>query len=421
MTDPATSPGAVLDPAPRASGRWPASLIALAYNGFRLLLIGTVLTQMGQWIQQVALGWLVLDLTGSEFYLGLASFLRSIPMLFLSLPGGILADRVHQGRLLGIAQAFAAGFALALAILVALGSVEIWHVLALSFLSGSAMAMVFPVRQALVPAVVPRNVLANAIALNSAGNNVPRMAGPSLAGILIAVSGLAVCFFVQTAGLFLALWTSIAIRLPERKQKLVARSPLADLAEAFRYIRGDRALFGLLLADAVPTVFGMPYISFLPAFARDLGIGSTGLGLLMTAVGVGSVAGSIGFAMAGNFRRKGLVANIFIATFGLALIAFSLTSWFPGALLLLALAGVSSSIYMATINTLLQIRSPDHLRGRIISVYMLIWGLMPLGTLPLGALAENLGSSAAVLLGGGLVVIFALIIALFRPEVRALE
>jgi MFS family permease len=393
----------------------------MAFLGFRLLLAGTVLTQMGQWMQQVALGWLVLDLTGSAFYLGLASFLRSIPMLFLSLPGGILADRVHRGRLLGIAQGFAAFFALVLAILIASGSIQIWHVLALSVLSGSAMALVFPVRQALVPAVVTRRALPNAIALNSAGNNVTRMLGPSVAGILISLVGVAVCFFVQTIGLFLALWTSLTIRLPERAQPKAQTSALADLAEAYRYIRGDRAMFGLILAAAVPTVFGMPYISFMPAVARDLGIGATGLGLLLTSVGVGSVLGSTGFAIAGDFRRKGLVQLACVAAFGASLVAFSLTRWLPASLMLLAMAGVSSSVYMATNNTLLQTRSPDALRGRIMSVYMLTWGLMPLGTLPLGVLAEGFGSAAAVCLGGALCFVFAIVVAYLQPEVRRLE
>lgn len=342
-------------------------------------------------------------------------------MLFLSLPGGILADRVHRGRLLGIAQGFAAFFALALAILIASGSIQVWHVLALSVFSGSAMALVFPVRQALVPAVVTRRALPNAIALNSAGNNVTRMVGPSVAGILISLVGVAACFFVQTIGLFLALWTSLTIRLPERAQPKAQTSALADLAEAYRYIRGDRAMFGLILAAAVPTVFGMPYISFMPAVARDLGIGATGLGLLLTSVGVGSVLGSTGFALAGDFRRKGLVQLACVAAFGASLVAFSLTRWLPASLMLLAMAGVSSSVYMATNNTLLQTRSPDALRGRIMSVYMLTWGLMPLGTLPLGILAEGFGSAAAVCLGGALCFVFAIVVAYLQPEVRRLE
>jgi len=414
----------------RALGRpriraWPSSLSSMAYREFRLLLVGTFLTQMGQWMQQVALGWLILDLTGSAFYLGLAGFLRSIPQLFLSLPGGILADRMDRGRLLGIAQGFAAGFSLALAVLISTGLVKPWHVLALTFLTGSAMAMVFPVRQALVPNVVPRKELANAVALNSAGNNVTRMAGPALAGILIGIVGVAICFFLQVFGLLLALWTSIRIRLPSPADDdgapVRTRGALADLAEAYHYIRRSPAITSLLLAAAVPTLFGMPYVSFLPVFARDLGIGASGLGLLMMAAGSGSVAGSVGFAMAGSFRRKGLVQVTCIATFGLSLLAFSFISWLPGALALLACAGISSSVYMATNMTLLQTLVPDDLRGRVISVYMLSWGLMPLGTLPLGVLADHLGAPIAVALGGGLCAFFALVLGASQPGLLELQ
>jgi MFS family permease len=397
----------------------------MSARGFQLLLAGTVLSQTGQWMQTVALGWLVLDLTGSAFYLGLAGFLRSIPQLFLSLPGGILADRVDRGKLLGTAQGFAALFTLILAVLVATGAVQTWHVLALTFLSGSAMAMIFPVRQALVPDVVPRKDLANAVALSSAGNNVTRMAGPALAGVLIGLVGIAACFFLQAAGLLLALWTSLAIRMPPRTsagpQAVRGRGPGEDLREAYQYIRRSPAIASLLAAAAIPTLFGMPYVSFLPVFARDFGIGASGLGLLMMAAGIGSVAGSIGFTMAGNFRRKGAVQVTCISLFGLSLLAFSFVSWLPGALALLACVGISSSVYMATNMTLLQTMVPAELRGRIISVYMLSWGLMPLGTLPLGAIADHFGAPVAVALGGGLCALFAVALRIRQPGILALE
>ena len=395
----------------------------MSSRNFQYLLAGTLLSQTGQWMQQVALGWLVLDLTGSAFYLGLAGFLRSIPQLFLSLPGGILADRMDRGRLLAVAQGFAAFFALLMAILVSTGLIQIWHVLVLTFLSGSSMALIFPVRQALVPDVVERKLLPNAVALNSSGNNVTRMAGPALAGVLIGLVGIAACFFLQAGGLLLALWTSVAIRLPARTRDAAApvRSPLQDLVEAYQYIRGNRAIASLLAAAAIPTLFGMPYISFLPVFARDFGIGASGLGVLMMASGVGSVAGSVGFTMAGNFRRKGAVQLAGIGMFGLSLLAFSFVPWLPGALALLACAGISSSVYMATNMTLLQTLAPAALRGRIISVYMLSWGLMPLGTLPLGVVADHFGAPVSVALGGGLCALFALGLRLLQPSILELE
>lgn len=402
----------------------PASLSSLRSIDFRYLLAGTVLTQMGSWMQGVAQGWLVLTLTDSALYLGLAGFLGSIPMLLWSLPGGILADRVNRGLLLGIAQGIAAGFALLLAILVATGTVQLWQVFTLTFLIGSAKAMIFPVRQALVPSVVPRSDLVNAIGLNSAGNNVTRMAGPALAGVLIGAFGVATCYFVQVIGLFFAFWTSIKLKVPVAHRKASVggiRGPFLDMAEAFRYIRQSPTISALIIAAAVPTIFAMPYINFLPLFARDLGIGATGLGLLMASIGIGAVAGSIAFAAAGDFRNKGKVQIVAILAFGLSLVGFALVTWLPGSLALLICAGFSSAVYMATNNTLLQKIVPDELRGRIMSVLLLTWGFNSFGTLPLGWVAEQYGAPWALIIGGGLCLFFALLLVVFRPNILNLE
>jgi MFS family permease len=397
--------------------RW---LSALAHRDYRLLFAGTAATQTGNWMQQVALGWLVLDLTGSGFYLGLAGFLRSIPQLFFSVPGGILADRTDRARLLAATQGLSALLSLLLALLIWSGRVEVWQVLLLTFLIGSAMALLFPVRQTLVSTAVPRRDLANAVGLNSANNNLNRTLGPALAGILVTSVGVAACFFLQAAGLFFALWTSVAMRVPRQERVARPGSPLGDLAEAWAYVRGTPAVAGLLLSALVPTALGMPYMALLPMFARDLGIGAGGLGMLMTVLGCGSIAGSVVFSAAGDFSGKGRVMLLSAGAFGLALLGLAASGTLPLTLASLFGAGFASSIYQAANNTLLQSIVPDALRGRVLSAYILTWGVMPLGTLPLGWMADQTGAPAAVGLAGALVVLFSLAVALRLPAVRAL-
>jgi MFS family permease len=402
------------------AARWPRSLSSLRHRNYRLLWTGTALTQTGQWAQQVATGWLILDMTDSGFYLGLAGFLRSIPQLFFSIPGGILADRMDRRKLLGTSQAIAAVLTLLLAVLIASGHVQVWQVLVLTFVIGSAMSMVFPVRQTLVPNCVPKEDLANAVALNSAGLNVTRTVGPALAGGLIVTVGVPICFFLQAAGLLISYWTSVRMQFPPRDSNASLASPRADLIEGWRYIRATPAVSGLLLTAVIPTAFGMPYMALLPMFARDLDIGAGGLGLLMTVMGCGSILGSVAFTAAGDFERKGRVMLLCAGAFGGTLVCLAASGSLGLALCSLLGAGFTSAIYQATNQTLLQSIVPDHLRGRVLSAYNLTWGMMPLGTLPLGTLADHTGAPFAVGVAGTLCLLFAGLATLRLPSMRAL-
>lgn len=419
-----TSPSQPAEPIESAASdivhpRLPPAFAAFAHRDFRLLFLGTATTQTGNWMQSVAIGWLILDMTGSGFYLGLAGFLRSIPQLFLSIPGGILADRVDRTRLLATFQGIAAVLTALLAGLIYVGSSNVWAILTLTFLIGCSLAMVFPVRQTLVSTSVPRIDLTSAVGLNSANNNLTRTLGPAMAGILITLVGAAACFALQAVGLLVSFWASIAMRVPNDDRRSIG-SPMADLAEAWDYVRATPEVGGLLLSALVPTALGMPYMALLPMFARDLDIGASGLGFLMTVLGVGSISGSIGFSAAGDFRRKGPVLLGTAAAFGAALVALALSTGLVAALISLFLAGVFSAVYQATNNTLLQTIVPDALRGRVMSAYILTWGVMPLGTLPLGWLADFRGAPFAVGLAGGLVLLFSAFSAARLPSVRAL-
>lgn len=415
-------------PAPPGDSAWLArmrrSLLitfdSLRVRNYRLLFQGSSVTSIGFWMQQVALGWLVLDLTNSAFYLGLASFARSFPMLVVSPFGGVLADRLDRRLLILSTQVWQLVLTAGLAVLVFAGWVTIWHVLVASMMMGVAMSVHVPARQSLVPALVGSERLANALALYSMSLNASRIIGPSLAGVVMGWAGVGGCLALQSAGYLWAVGN--VVQLPSTKHGVRGHpqgSVLENLTDGFRYCYQNKPIFTQLLIAAVPTIVAYPYMQFLPAFARDYyQIGPGGLGLLMTCMGVGALTGSFAIASRKQIRHKSLITVICAACFGLFLCGFALASWLPLALVFLALAGASSSIYTTLNGTIIQELSSDEYRGRVSSVYMVTWGMMPLGALPAGALAERYGAPLVVLLGGGLCLFFALLLLILRPQLR---
>jgi len=398
---------------------------ALAYRDYRLLWSGNMVTQTGRWMQEVATGWLMLELTDSPAWLGLVGFTRGLPMLLLSLPAGVLADRIDRRRLLVTSQVLAAGFATILALLVATDLVRPWHVLVLSFLSGSTMSFIFPTRQALVSTLVPRERMANAVAVNSAGQNSARVFGPSLAGVMIAAVGTAICFAFQAVGLIAAAVMSFRLRAPARDQSTSRgrASAVANLLEGLRYIARTPRLKGLIGLAAIPTVLAMPFMQMIPVIARDeLGTGSTGLGLLMTASGIGALTGSLTVAaLSTRLRTFGHLQIVTAALFGVMVTLFAFSPWLPLSLILVALCSGVSAVYMSLNNTILQMSVSDEFRGRVLSVYLMTWGLMPFGTLPMGALADAYGAPIAVATGGIASTVLVLVIAARLPSVRRMS
>jgi MFS family permease len=390
---------------------------SLAFYDYRLLWSGTIVTSTGQWMQQVAQGWLVLSLTNSAWYLGLVGFARGIPMLVLSPAAGVLIDRVDRRKVLMLFQMLSMCVAIVLAVHVASGLVRPWHVLVTSLLSGIFLSVVFPARQALVPAVVPRSHLANAVSLNSAGQNATRVMGPSLAGIVIGLVDVAGCFVLQAAGFVWAVWATFRLNLPSSPSVPGQRSVFGNLREGFGYIAGRKDIAALLLLAAVPTLFGMPYYQFLPAIAKDvLHTGPQGLGLLMGAGGIGSLLSSIWVASLGDFKWKGKLLLASATAFGLMLVLFAQSHWLLLSLALMVGVGASSAVYMAVNNTLLQLLTSDEMRGRVMSAYMMCWGLVPVGTLPQGAAASAWGASVAIAAGGAICALFVLVMAIKLPR-----
>jgi MFS family permease len=409
-------------PGPSAFETWKRSTFAsLASPNYRLLFQGSYATQIGMWMQQVAFGWLVLDLTNSPFYLGLAGFFRALPMLVISPFGGVLADRLERRKLLVVSQAAMMAFSAVLAFMVAAHIAKPWHLLVASFLMGTSMSMNMPARQALVSQLVTKEQLPSAIALNSMSMNSSRIIGPSLAGLLIGAIGIAGCLFLQAVGYVWSIFNVLAIQVPGQDQKARKASIMQNLLEGFRYCYEEKTVFAMLSLAALTTIFGMPYMQLLPAFARDvLGIGASGLGVMMTAVGVGALIGSVAIASVGSAKSRGTILLAAAGAFGLSLCLFALTRTPALALLLLAFAGLANAVLMALNQTIIQQVVPDHLRGRVMSVYMVTFGLMPLGTLPAGIIAQARGVPAAIFLGGLICYVGALWVYFFRPSFRTI-
>jgi len=394
----------------------------LRHADYRYLWIGTLFMSAEQWIQQVPLGWLLNDLTGSSVLLGMLNGIRALPFLVASPIAGVAADRMDRRRLILTTQYILIITAVSMGLLVASGYLMVWHLFAFTVITGVTWAFVDPVRQSLVPALVPREDLANAVALNSAAFNLTKVIGPSLGGALIVFSGAAGNCFVQSAAyvgvLISVYWMTIPPTPPEARRS----SALANLKEGLGYVWSNPAVFALMTAALVPRIFAVPYQTLMPVFQKDvLQVGPEGLGILLAAPGLGAMmAGLMLATLANRVRRQGVLMLVSLVALGIFLNLFSWTRSFPLALLSLVAVGACQVFYMATTNTMLQVIVPDHLRGRVMSIYALDRGLMPVGAFMAGVSAHLVGAPATVGGMGLLVILLALLVAWLAPVVRRL-
>jgi MFS family permease len=373
----------------------------------------------GQWIQQVTLGWLLYDLTGSSILLGALNGVRALPFLVAGPIAGVAADRMNRKRLMLNTQHVLIATALGMGVLTASGYLQAWHLFVFTLITGMAWAFNEPVRQSLVPAVVPKSELMNAVALNSIGFNLNKVIGPALGGVLIAAFGASGNFFVQSAAYIGVLTMVYLMHVPPTSDEARKSSALANLKEGFAYVWSNPTIFALMAAAYVPRVFAVPYQTLMPVFQKDvLGVGPGGLGLLMAAPGVGAVLAVLLLTSAYGTRRKGLLLLWSLVCLGFFLIVFSRIASFPLALLALVGVGGCQILFMATTNTLLQLLVPDALRGRVMSLYMLDRGLMPVGAMMAGVTAHVVGAPATVAIMGGIVIVLALLISWRVPRVR---
>ena len=366
-------------------------------------------------MQEVAQNWLILTMTGSAFWLGFDAFLGDAPFLLFSLFGGVLADRRDRRRIVLGSQLVQMASAGILVALILTGAIQVWMILTLSFVVGLAQSFGGPAYQALVPTLVDREDLPNAVALNSIQFNLARVIGPVLGGIAFARLGAAACFGLN-ALTFLAPIAALLVMTRGGGSTPTSEKVLESLKAGLRAVRDDRSLRGLVILAFVGSFCAMPLVTFLPVFARSVfHRDAKGYGILLAAFGVGAIAGAVGVAFFGHVRRKGILAVSMQMTFGALMAGFALSRSPILSYALLALAGASLMIVFAMFMTLVQANVEDRLRGRVVSVYSLAFrGAMPLGNLAAGFFASIL-SAPTVLVANGVVMLGMGALVLLRP------
>jgi MFS family permease len=397
------------------------ALAAFTYRDFRVLWFGAFSSTVGTWMQKVAQSWLVFELTKSSFYLGLDDFLGQLPILLLTLIGGVIADRHDRRQLLLGSQCVQLATAFTLAALVYWDRVHIWQILALSFTAGIAQAFGGPAYQSLVPSLVEKKDLPNAIALNSIQFNLARVFGPLLAGVTLAAFGTAICFALNGLS-FLVVIVAIMSLTIQHTRPAERKSILHELNVGLTYVRGETAIIALTVLASLTTFLGLPLLTFLPIFARDIYHGVVGrYSQMMAFSGAGAVCGALVVAWLGRFKHMGLTLLIVQFAFGLLITAFAICriGWLSN--LLLFLAGSALIVVFSMTASLVQLIVPDHMRGRVVSVYMVAFrGGMPLGSL-WGGYAASLTSAPFVLaINGGLVSLVGLYFLIRSHGVREL-
>lgn len=383
---------------------WPAGLRAFRHRDFRLFWSGQLVSLVGTWMQSVGQVWIVLELTGSPFKLGVISALQFGPMLFFSLLAGALADRVRKRRLLLLTQGALMLQALALAALDWTGQIQFWHVAVLAAFYGVANTLDLPARQSFVGELVGKGDLMNAIALNATVFNGARVVGPAVAGLLIARYGVAPAFLLNGLSFLGVLVALAAIRNEGAPRPRAAATLGQEILQGVRYAAGT-PLIGLILGLLlVVSLFVLNFNVLVPLVARDvLHEGARGFGLLMASLGLGAVAGAL--ALAAMTRTRPPLALIVAAALVTAagLLGLSAVRHFWVAAAALAVMGFAQIFFMASCNTTVQVTAPDHLRGRVMSLYALVFvGVHPFGALLAGGMAEKWGVGAACLWGGAM-------------------
>jgi MFS family permease len=418
-----------IEPGARVTHRGGGMFRALSHRNFRVFWAGAFLSNVGTWMQAVAQGWLVLKKTNSPFWLGVDGFMATAPGLVFTLAGGVFADLVDRRRLLVFTQIGAGLSAFTLALLIWTDVVHVWMILLLSFVTGCCMALAGPSYQAITIDLVGREDLANAIALNSTQFQLSRAVGPALAGLAFKAFGLAGCFFANGLSFIAVIGALMMVRLENSAHHIAAHSMKdrhalwKDLTDGFRYVWGRPRVFMLLLISGITSLFGAPYFSMVPVFARDiLHMGETGLALMMGVAGAGAFIGALVLTFLGNFRHKGRSVLGGALAFALCLIGFSLSTQIYLSLVFLFGMGFSIVLCVAVINTLLQQLVTDEMRGRVMSMFILSFiGTMPIGNLIAGASAQRFGAPRTLATGGLIIVLFLAVVIFSNKRLRELH
>lgn len=398
------------------------ALSALRHRNYRLYWLGQLSSVLAQNMEGVAQGWLVLELTNSPLLLGLTGLAFAAPTIALTLLGGVIADRADRRRIMILSQSVSATTFFLLATLIVVGWIALWHVIVVAIISGCVRAFDRPSRMALLPQMVPKDDIANAVAVGGTIWQLNRLVGPALAGIMIYLVGIGATFYFCFVASLVAVCLWLGIRLTTQPTAPAAGSVLHHMAEGLNFIRTNEIYFIFIAIIFFNSAFGMSYLILMPVFARNvLDVGSQGFGFLQSFGGAGALAGVLAVAWFSHARGKGQQSLLGAFVFGVLLISFAFSKSYPLSLILAFALGVASQFYMTTISTVLQVNLPNELRGRVMGIYGLAWELMPVGGMIAGAIAEFAGAPIAVGFGGFMVAMMALFVAIFYPSVRRLE
>ena len=380
--------------------------VALTHRNFRLLWFAALGSTIGTWMQQYAQGLLVYNLTGSSFYLGLDGALAQLPILLFMLIGGVVADRYDRRKLLTGSQYVQAFSAFTLALLVLTGHISIWHVLTMSFITGCGQAFGGPAYQSLIPTLVPREHLPNAIALNSIQFNLSRVLGPLMGtGVLLSL-GTAACFGINGVSYFLVVFALASLHVPPHPPSTPGQHKpiLEDLGTGLRYVKHSRLTLTLTVLAAVATFLATPVFTLLPAVASGFDspwTAATRLAVLQACQGFGAIAGALTIGSVGRFRNMGRTLLMLQAMLGTLVVSFSLVHDWPLNCVLIFVTGMLAMAVFSISFSIIQLAVPDDLRGRVISVYMVaVRGGGPLGGLVTGAIADLLTAPRALAING---------------------
>ena len=407
---------------PRPPGRLSASstFAALRYPNYRLWFLGQLVSLVGTWTQSTAQGYLVFELTRSPAYLGYVGFAAGIPSWLFTLYAGVVADRMPRRNLLVITQISMMILAFGLAVLTFAKLVQPWHILGFAFLLGIANAFDAPARQSFVLEMVSRQDLTNAIALNSTMFNTATAIGPAIGGLMYAALGPAWCFTVNGISFLAVIAALLLMRLQPSILSVRRESTLREVAAGFSYIQKNRIARVLITNMAVVSLFGISFVALMPAWAVEvLGGDAATNGFLQSARGIGAIVGALMIASMSAYSIQSRMITLGNFAMPLFLLAFAAVRWLPLSLLTLVGIGWGFLVLANSSNAMLQSQVPDELRGRVMSIYMLsFFGLMPIGALLAGSVAERIGEPLTVAIGATVLLIFAGLVLLRVPELR---
>jgi predicted MFS family arabinose efflux permease len=393
------------------TGRFQRTFSALRYRDFRLLWFGAFASTTGTFMQTLAQGWLVYTMTGSAFLLGVDGFLATGPMLLFSLFGGVIADRIERRKIMLLSQVMQMTFAFVLTGLIYFHAVKVWHIFILSFLTGSAQSFSGPAYASLLPLLVKRDDMSNAVAMNSMQFNLARVIGPAIGGVVFGVWGATACFGINGLSFVAVIIALLTIKMPPLHANATSHSMMAQMKQGFAFVASRRSLLMLTFLSFAGTFLGMPLFTMMPVVAKSIfHLGPQGLSMLQADYGVGSVVGALFVAGSSYAAKKGRIALMLQLVFACTLVAFGFSRHITSSLVIAFLAGAAIVGVISLYSSLVQLSTSDAMRGRVMSIFMLAFrGGMPLGNLLAGFVAQRWSISTALEVNGIALAVVALI------------